>query len=177
MRNSRPTTAPLALAALVMAGCAATPSITSERFDADASRYGEVQVRVDSDPAMRKLEGYDDTAAELLQHFADQLRASGKFARVTTDAGPPASRGLDVRLAITSLQYVHGAGRATVGILAGRAVLGVTMTVTDLETGKLLGSISASHASHHGQGVLSPTTSRQAEAIGRQLAEQLARRK
>ncbi|HEX6529304.1 MAG TPA: DUF4410 domain-containing protein [Burkholderiales bacterium] len=162
----------LALITVTMAGCAATPTI-SEQSQVEASQHPEVRVRVESDPAMRKVEGYEETAAELLQYFTDNLRASGKFARVTTDAPAPGTKVYEVRLAITSLNYVHGAGRAMVGILAGRAVLGVEMAVTDLETGKELGRMSASHASHHGQGVFSPTTSRQAEAIAKQLSERL----
>jgi hypothetical protein len=164
----------LGLAALLVAGCAATPSVTEERVNFDASRYSEVQVRVDSDAGMRQRPGYDATATDLLRWFVDSLRATGKFAVVGMEGPAPGSKGLDVRLRITNLNYVSGAGRGLVGIAAGRAVLHVTMDMTDMESGQAVGVISAGHASSHGQGVFSPTSGRQAEAIGKELAAKLA---
>jgi hypothetical protein len=165
----------LALAALAIAGCAATPSVTEERINVDVSRYTEVQARVDSDAGVRQQPGYDVTATDLLRWFVDSLRATGKFAVVGTEGAAPGARGLDVRLRITGFNYVSGASRGMVGIAAGRAVLNVTMELTDMETKQAVGVLSASHASHHGQGVFSPTSGRQAEAIGKELASRLAR--
>jgi hypothetical protein len=174
MRNTKSTAPLLALAALVIAGCAATPSVTEERVNFDVSRYSEVQVRVDSDQGVRQQPGYDITATDLLRSFVDSLRATGKFAVVGTEGAAPGSKGLDVRLRITGFNYVSGASRGLIGIAAGRAVLNVSMEVTDIETKEAVGVISAGHASHHGQGVFSPTTGRQAEAIGKELAMKLA---
>jgi len=149
--------------------------VTEERVHFDVSRYREVQVRVDSDQGVRQQQGYDVTATDLLRSFVDALRATGKFAVVGTEGPAASGKGsLDVRLAITGLNYVSGAARGLVGIAAGRAVLNVTMFVTDTETKEAVGVISAGHASHHGQGVFSPTTGRQAEAIGKELAMKLA---
>lgn len=174
MEDVRSARALLGLTALLIAGCAATPSVTQERLNLDVSRYSEVQVRVDSDQGVRQQHGYDITATDLLRSFVDSLRATGKFAVVGTEGAAPGSRGLDESLRITGFNYVSGASRGALGIMAGRAVLNVTMEVTDIETKDAVGVISAGHASHHGQGVFSPTTGRQAEAIGKELAMKLA---
>jgi hypothetical protein len=82
-------------------------------------------------------------------------------------------RTLEARLTITDLNYVSGAARAATGIFAGRATLAVTMTVRDPANGAVLGVVSASDASSHMQGVFSPTTGRQIDAIAKELASKL----
>src|SRR5687768_6349802 len=106
MNNAGSTPAVLALAALFIAGCAATPSVTEERVHFDVSRYSEVQVRVDSDQGVRQQHGYDITATDLLRSFVDSLRATGKLALVGTEGAAPGGKGLDVRLRITGFNYV-----------------------------------------------------------------------
>lgn len=80
---------------------------------------------------------------------------------------------LETKLTVTELNYVHGAARAAVGILAGRAVLKVTMTLRDKSNGAVLGTITAEHSSSHLQGVFGPTTGRQISAIAQELASKL----
>jgi hypothetical protein len=159
---------------LLVAGCAATPTVTEEQVHFDASKYREVQVRDASDQGMRQRHGYHEVATDLLRSFIDNLRATGKFAVVGTEGAAPGAKVLDVRLRVTGFNYVSGAGRGLGGIAAGRAVLDVSMEVTDMETETPVGVIRASHRSSHGQGVFSPTSGRQAEAIGKELASKLA---
>ena len=155
-----------------LSACAATPRVLEQGPpDTDLSRYKAVVVTVEASDAVRKGEGYDATSAELLNEFVSNLKASGKYAVVSAEAGNAGS--LDVRLTITRLNYVHGAARGFFGIVAGRAVLEVTMTVKDKDSGAILRAITADHASHHGQGVFSPTTSRQVAAIAKDLAGRL----
>jgi hypothetical protein len=162
----------LILAAALFAGCAATPSVRQDGLGVDASRHRQAHVRVEGDDRVRNLHGYDLTRAALAKAFVEQLRASGKF--TVLDAPAPAAQGLDVELRITNLNYASGAERGLTGSLGSRAVLSVTMTVSDLESKESLGRVTAGHASSRGQGVFSPTTSRQADAIGKELAERLA---
>jgi hypothetical protein len=155
-----------------LSGCAATPRVLEQGPpDTDLSRYKTVVITVEASDALRQQEGYDATSTELLNEFVSNLKALGKYAVVSAEAGN--AGGLDVRLTITRLNYVHGAARGLFGIVAGRAVLDVTMTVKDKDSGAILRAISADHASHHGQGVFSPTTSRQVAAIAKDLAAKL----
>ena len=163
----------LALASLLIAGCAATPSVQQVRpVEADlSSRYRALQVVVDAPEAIRKQNGYDVTAAELQQALISNVAAASKFATVGTGAGT--GKGLEARLTINELNFVSGASRAVVGILAGRAVLQVTMTLKDSETGNVLGIVNAGHSSSHAQGVFSPATGGQITAIAKELSSRL----
>ena len=163
----------LALASILIAGCAATPSVQQVRpVEADlSSRYRALQVVVDASEEIRKQNGYDVTAAELQQALITNVAAAAKFAAVGTGAGT--GKGLEARLTINELNYVSGASRAAVGILAGRAVLHVTMTLKDTETGNVLGIVNAGHASSHGQGVFSPATGGQITAIAKEFSSRI----
>ena len=158
--------------ALLFACCAATPNVREEgRTRGLSSRFSTVQVSVDAPETVRAKEGYNITAEVLQREFIEAVRASGKYSAVGTAAA--GDRALEAKLTITELNYVSGAARGTVGILAGRAVLKVTMNLRDKATGAALGSVSADHSSSHLQGVFSPVTSRQITAIVNELAAKL----
>jgi hypothetical protein len=160
------------LAAALISGCAVTPAVQQGRpIEADPSRYRTVQVVIDAPEHLRGKNGYDITADELARQFIANVAASGKFAAVGKE--PATGKGLVARLTITEFNYVSGAARGTAGILAGRAVLRVSMVLTDSENGAALGSVSVGHASHHGQGVFSPVTSGQITAIAKELSSRL----
>jgi hypothetical protein len=172
MLNTRLLLSVFALASLIIAGCAATPTVQQVRpIDADLSRYTSLQIVVDAPEHVRSKPGYDITSADLQKEFMANVAASGKFATVGTEA--QSGKSLEARLTITDLNYVSGASRGAVGILAGRAVLNVTMTLKDNETAAVIGSIAAAHASSHGQGVFSPVTSTQITAIAKDFASRL----
>jgi hypothetical protein len=161
-----------ALASLVLAGCAATPTVQQVRpIEADLSRFTSLQVTVDAAEHIRGKPGYDITSAELQREFMANVAATGKFATVGTEKQP--GRSLEARLMITDLNYVSGAARGGIGILAGRAVLNVTMTLKDIDTAQDIGAITAAHASSHGQGVFSPVTSTQITAIAKEFSLRL----
>lgn len=161
------------LAVLFLAACAATPIVQEQRAqNVNTSGYSYVLVVVDAPEHIRQMTGYEETSAELLEQFIANVRASGKYAAVGTDIRNVKT--VETRLTIKELGYVHGAGRFMVGIVAGRAVLRVEMTVKDPQSETVLALVSANHASHHGQGVFSPTTSRQVSAIARELSGKLS---
>lgn len=164
-------TAWLVLMIALLAGCAATPTVREEGRTSDLSRFSTVQVIVDAPASVKSVEGYEDAAAELTKAFTEAVRATGKFPAVGPNAAGSAV--LEARLSIDELNYVHGAGRAIAGILAGRAILKVTMTLRDKANGAALGSVTADHQSSHLQGVFSPTTSRQIDAVAKELASKL----
>ena len=165
----------LVLASLLIAGCAATPTVHEARpIEGDLSRHSTVQAVVEASEHIRKQTGYDITAAELLKEFIANVSASGKYASAAT--GTPETKGLEARLTITDFNYVSGAARGLVGVLGGRAILHVTMTLKDNQTGAVVGTVSAGHASSHMQGVFSPVTSRQITAIAKELAAKLSER-
>jgi len=164
-------TALMALA-IFLAGCAAAPTVTEQqRIGANLAEYQTVLVSVEAADEIRQRNGYDVTAKELVQQFMDNLAARGKSA--TTGAPSGGAKALEARLTITDLNYVSGAARAATGIFAGRAKLGVTLTVKDHASGTVLGVVSASDASSHAQGVFSPSTGRQIDAIAKELASKL----
>jgi len=175
MQNARLLSSVFALASLIIAGCAATPTVQQVRpIDADLSRYTSLQIVVDAPEHVRSKTGYDITSAELQREFMANVAASGKFATVGTNAQP--GKNLEARLTITDLNYVSGASRGGFGILAGRAVLNVTMTLKDMETAAVIGSVAAAHASSHAQGVFSPVTSTQITAIAKEFSSRLMSR-
>ena len=168
--------------AALLAACAATPTVqdvtarapaaTAEvPVSANLAQYRLVQVIVDAPEHVRKVDGYASASDELLNEFINAVRATGKYSAVgTTSEG---NRMLVAKLTINELNHVSGAARGTVGVLAGRAVLRVTMTLSDKRTTETLATITAGHASSHLQGVFSPTTSRQVTAIAKELASKL----
>jgi hypothetical protein len=161
------------LAALFLAACAATPIVQEQRAQsANTSGYSYVHVVVDAPEHIRQMSGYAETSAELLEEFVANVRASGKYASVGTAITN--EKTLEARLTIKELKYVHGAGRFMGGIIAGRAVLRVDMTVKDPQSDTVLALVTANHASHLGQGVFSPTTSRQVSAIAKELSAKLS---
>ena len=175
MQNNSLILSVLASASFLIAGCAATPIVhQGQPFEADLSRYSALQVVVDAPEHIRKQTGYDITASELQKEFIANVSASGKFATVGTEARTPKS--LEARLTITQFNYVSGAARGTVGILGGRAILDVTMTLKDIETAAVVGTVTARHASSHAQGVFSPVTSVQITAIAKELSARLSGR-
>jgi hypothetical protein len=132
-----------------------------------------VEVTVDAPAPIRQLEGYAETSAALLQEFIANVKAVNKYA--TVGAGNIDADALKAHLTITALNYVSGASRALTGVLGGRAVLSVTMTVKDKASSSILGVVSAEHESSHAQGAFSPPTSRQVTAIAKVLAEKLTK--
>jgi hypothetical protein len=164
--------AALSVFIVALAGCAATPSVTdSGPRSAELAKYKAMAVTVDAPEAVRQQTGFDATSSELLNEFLSNVKTSGKFALLAAQARDPG--GLDVRLTIDRLSYVHGATRGLVGILGGRAELTVTMTVRDQGTGEVLRVVRADHSSSHAQGVFSPTTSRQVSAMAKELSAKL----
>ena len=162
----------LALILSLLNGCAATPTVEQTRpFTADLSRYKAVQVAVDGSEQIRQRTGFEPTSVALLEEFIANVRSSGRYSAVGTDVRNGSV--LIVQLTITDLNYVHGAARGFVGIMGGRAVLSVAMSLKDKETGSILGEISAGHSSSHAQGVFSPVTSRQVTAIAGELSARI----
>jgi hypothetical protein len=158
-----------------IAGCAATPTVQQVRpIEADLSQFTSLQVVMDAAQHVRSKPGYDITSAELQREFIANMAASGRYAYVGPDKQP--GKCLEARLTITDLNYVSGAARGGAGILAGRAILYVTMTLKDIEAGQGVGAITASHTSSHGQGVFSPVTSTQITAIAKEFSSRLAAR-
>jgi hypothetical protein len=152
MQNNRLIRSVLAVASILIAGCAATPTIQQVRpIEADLSRYRAIQVVVDAPEPIRMQTGYDITAAELMKEFVANVSTSSKYATVDTEART--GKGLEARLTITEFNYVSGAARGMLGILGGRAILNVTMTLKDKETTAVVGTVSAGHSSSHIQGV------------------------
>jgi len=175
MQNSRLIPFALSLAFLV-AGCAATPTVQQVRpIEGDLSRYGVLQVIVDAQPeSIRKENGYVNTSADLQKEFIANVSASGKFATVGAEA--PAGKGLEARLTITEFSYVSGAARGLTGIGGGKAILNVTMTLKDRETGTVVGILTARHASSDLEGAFGAVTSRQLSAIALELASRVSGR-
>ncbi len=168
----RPLLFVLALASFVISGCAVTPDIQQTRpIEADLSRYSALQTVVDAPEHIRKQAGYDITAAELAREFIANVSASKKFATVGTEART--GKSLEARLTITEFNYVSGAARGMLGILGGRAILQVTMSLKDNENAMVIGTITAGHTSSHAQGVFSPVTSGQISAIAKELSSRL----
>lgn len=162
------------LTALLLLGCAATPTVKTENPIASglASKYRAVQVIVDAPKNIRETAGFEVTSTTLLKEFTDNLKATGKYSIVGPEV--KTGRALVTQLTITDLNYVHGAARGGAGIFAGRAVLNVTMTLKDRESKASLGEVTAGHSSHMGQGVFSPVTSTQITAIAKELSAMLA---
>ena len=161
------------LQTLFVIGCAANPWTEPLRpMDTDFREFTGVQVVVDGTEGVRRQTGYEPTVEELWEEMIENLHASKKF----KDVGDivQGSKVLQVTLLITELNYVHGATRGTVGIMGGRAVLTVVMTVTDRQTGRVLGQVRAGDRSSHAQGVFSPTTGRQVSAIAEEFSKILS---
>src|SRR5688500_10635772 len=105
MQKNRLLPSVLVLISLLIAGCAATPTVHEARpMQGDMARYSAVEVVVDAPEHMRKQTGYDITAAELLKEFIAHVSPSGRHASAAT--GAPGAKGLEARLTITEFNYV-----------------------------------------------------------------------
>ncbi len=162
----------LTMAFFLVVGCAATPTVYEpNEIEVNLSQYNDVQVVVGASDQIRQKKGYDATSALLLKEFVANVKAMGKYRIV--DSESIYGQVLEVRLNITNFNYVHGAARGMFGILGGRAILYVTMSLKDKETASELSVVVAKHTSSHAQGIMSPTTSRQVTAITKELALKL----
>src|SRR5262245_42505695 len=104
-------------AALIVSGCAAKPGVRQvQPITADLSRYSVLAVVVDTNERTRGKPGYDITARELWREFVANVTASGRFRDVVEQTGLGDS--LEARLTITNFNYVSGAARGTIGVLA-----------------------------------------------------------
>ena len=169
--NSKSVWTVLCVAGL-MIGCAAAPTTYETGPEQKiVSGYDSVRVTVDAPPYIRQQPGYAPTSTALQKEFIERVRNSGKYQSVGTDV--PGERPLDVRLMITKLNYVHGGARAFGGILAGHAVLTISMTVQDHRTTEVLRRVNTTDASRHLHGVFGSTTGRQVTAAAEELASQL----
>ena len=119
--------------------------------------------------------GFEVTSRTLQAEFIDNVRAAGKFSVVETRAA--GGKVLEARLRIDALNYVHGAARGMLGLMAGRAVLGATLTLRDPETGAVVDMFRGSDASNHRHGALGATTGRQITAMAKLFSARLAERK
>lgn len=159
---------------LLLIGCAAVPTVEQPQLiSSELGRFKVVQIVIDGTEKIRQTAGFENTSAALREEFTANLRASGRFTEVGADPRPGS---LVVKLVITELNYVHGATRGLIGILAGRAVLNVTMSLSDSINGASLGEIRAEHSSSHAQGVFSPVTSTQVTAIANEFSAKLIAR-
>jgi hypothetical protein len=162
----------LAVALLLLVGCAATPKVEGQRgITTELAQYSAVHVIVEAPEQIRQKSGYDATSAVLLQEFIANVKLLGKYATVGTESAK--GKVLEARLTITDFNYVHGASRGLIGILGGRAILNITMTLKDKASNSVVGIVTVSDSSSHSQGVFSPTTGRQISAVAKELASKL----
>jgi hypothetical protein len=153
----------------------AAPIVTLQQAASDLSRYDVLQVIVEPFQGGATPEGFEVTSRTLRDEFIDNVRASGKFAVVETPAA--GGRVLEARLRIDALSYVHGAARGVLGLMAGRAVLGATLTLRDPETGAVVDTFRGSDASNHRHGAFGATTGRQITAMAKVFSSRLVERK
>lgn len=149
----------------------ASPSVTQAQAASDLSRYDSLQVIFEPFQGGETPDGFEVTSRTLQAEFTDNVRASGKFAVVETAAA--GGKVLEARLRIDALSYVHGAARGMLGLMAGRAVLGATLTLRDAQTGAVIDSFRGSDASNHRHGAFGATTGRQITAMAKVFSSRL----
>jgi hypothetical protein len=158
--------------ALLLTACAATPELSErEPLAPQLSQYRAVYAVIDGASDVRAKDSYSPTSERLLGEFVADLRAIGKTA--SFGRAPQGQHALEAQLMVTDFNYVDGAARIFGGILAGRATLGVTMTLSDPANGAVLGVVSASDSSSQLHGVFGADTDRQVHAMARELAVKL----
>jgi hypothetical protein len=156
----------------VLGACAVTPEVSDQQpVNADLAQYAAVYASVDAPSEVRAKQEFGPTSDRLLSEFVQNVNLQGKAASV--GPAPTGGKALEARLEITEFNYVDGAARVLVGILAGNAVLKVNMTLRDPASGKVVGEVAAGAASSAMQGIFAADTARQVEAIAKQLASKL----
>jgi hypothetical protein len=149
----------------------ASPSVTQQHTASDLSRYDALQVIFEPFQGGEPPEGFEVTSRTLQAEFVDNVRASGKFPVV--EASAARGKVLEARLRIDALSYVHGAARGMLGLMAGRAVLGATLTLRDPESGAVIDTFRGTDASNHRHGAFGATTGRQITAMARAFSSRL----
>ncbi len=157
---------------ILVAGCAATPTTSRQQAEnVNLASFNNAYIVINAKEDIKNKDGYAKTADLLRNALQTNLKKMNVFKGVMLEEIKDNS--VEINVEISEFNYVSGASRGILGVVAGRAVLQVTMRVIDSKTRKTLITVNSGHRSHQGQGVFSPVTSAQIKSIASELANNI----
>ena len=154
---------------VLLSGCAAT--VTRQSADAampplPPSASSKLVLNVNGSAASANSSDWAAFKEEWQANFLEQARIAG--VPFEMQDGQPKATGEDGTLLSVHVQdyrFIRPGTRFAVGIMSGNAYIESRLTFSSLKTGEVFGSKSASTSSSAWQGVFSPMTNKQVEAI------------
>lgn len=170
--------ATLALA-LLLAGCAATvrqPDEPQPGIEIPAAATGRIVVVVKgSDKAIASddWEALRDAWRAALRTAADE--AGVAFDWRDSEASVPRGDGTVAVIRVNDYRYVSTGARYGLGVFTGNAFVDAEVTYRDARTGRPIGRRSFSTSSSAWEGIFSAMTTKQLEALGKEIVAPVAR--
>lgn len=143
------------------------------RLDEFSSAY----VIVKGTPKVESHKKFKASAATVSGMMVEKLNEAGVFESVSAGVPEQASAtDLGITLLVDTFKYT-GAGRYVGGIMAGKAKMGMLVTLTSGETGETVAEFPLSAVSKRSHGVFGTTTLVQSGRMTERIAQAIARQK
>ncbi|MBL8447739.1 MAG: hypothetical protein JNJ44_10050 [Zoogloeaceae bacterium] len=161
----------------LLTGCAAT--VKKGSSDASLPRFSETSasklvLNVGGSPTSIGSQDWAGFKAEWKDNFQEQAATAN--VPFEMQEGPPRStneNGTLLYVYVNDYRFIRPGTRYLTGVLSGNAFIDSKFTFTDLKTGSLLGSQTANTSSSAWEGVFSPMTNKQVEAIAIDVFKQI----
>lgn len=188
MSNHRPSITSLFTIALILTVVLGVVlSYASEEGEAPSSselgiprldKYDSVYVSVGGTADVESHKKFKKVSAILQDTLAKKLKDSDVFQNVSTKKPEQTSASdLVISLSVNKFVYTGGGGRIMGGIMAGKAKLGMLVSLTDGESGETLVESPLSTTSKLKHGVFGGTTQRQINKMTDIIAEEIIAQK
>jgi len=159
----------VAIAVIIFTGCAATVERDSEDqgiINIPKSASGKLVLNISCAKETINADDWQGFKQEWKEYFAEQAAlANVAFEMQEGPSKPTGENGVLLSVFIKDYRFIRPGTRYAVGIMAGNAFIESTLTFSDLKTGESFGSRSANTSSSAAQGIFSPMTNKQVEAI------------
>jgi len=167
----------VATVVVLLTGCAA--NVTRGSTDAAMSRVPptaatRLVLNVTGSDASLKSSDWADFKREWTENFAEESTKAG-IPLVVQDGPAKATgeAGTLLSVHVADYRFIRPGTRYAVGIMAGNAYIESTLTFRDLRTGEVFATQAANTTSSAWQGVFSPMTNKQVEAIAADVFRQI----
>ena len=168
---------------MVVLHLALAPAVSDDEAGMDfgiprLDEFDNVTVVVTGTPEVMKKKKFDTASANVSSALVEKLDAAGVFENVSADVPAGASAtDLIVRLLIDDLKITSKGGRFMGGVSAGKARLGLEVSLTAGESTEPLAQFSLSSVSKQKHGVFGGTTGKQIEGMTDRISSAIIEQK
>lgn len=169
--------AALLAAVLSLAGCAANvvksgPAAGAAPIPAESAK--RIVLVMSGTPAVRQSQDWEPFKGEWRAAFAAEAAAAGiAFSSQDGDAKPSGEAGTLLAVNVNDYRYLSTGARYGLGVFSGNAFVDAKVRFIDLRSGRLFGEQSVNTSSSAWQGIFSAMTSKQVEAIAKDIVGEI----